>query len=139
MCLFFWCAMSEDAPKPPPETDLLKPGGEFDNIKASDVRKDLKLIRRAKRAGWPIPDGTLKIVMDRMLGLVTAKSVPVPMPDGKIVDRIDIANRQATEAARIIQEADKSNQTDFWNEDKKDQTDYWGQLGGVGKKNATLN
>lgn len=63
------------------------------------LRGDLRLLRRAIRAGWPIPDESRRVLLDRVSHLLHE---PETVPEG-------IRTRAVFRAAWVFLEADREN------------------------------
>ena len=63
------------------------------------LRGDLRLFRRAIREGWPIPEESRRVLLDRVYSILRE---PEAVPDG-------IRNRAFLGAAWVVLEADREN------------------------------
>lgn len=96
--------------------------GLIDSLREDKTKvADLRLIRRALRNGWDIPERMIRNLPEIMAEIVEQKTTTVLDAEG---NQVEISNaRNQVAAAKTILEADRLNQTDFWNQDKNDRLD----------------
>ena len=94
-------------------------GGVGGPLSPGDISRDLadtKLIGRAIREGWPIFASDKSTIIRKMMAKVEKDTVTTINARGEEIELDNDRNQIA--AAKVVIDADKMNQTDYWGEDK---------------------
>jgi hypothetical protein len=99
-----------------------KPGGLGEMLSGDRTKvADIKLLRRAVREGWNVPQEALQEAGPILLEIARQATTETLDADGKVVEISNARNQIA--AVKALTELDKINQTDHWNEDKNRRLD----------------
>ncbi len=100
-------------------TPLLQEDGVAEIKKTKD---DLRLVQRAIRRGWNVPNEKRPIVIDRLFSIVEKRECTVMTKNGP--EALDgPADTNSIQAAKALIDMDKLDQTDYWKSDTNDRLD----------------